>query len=131
MGEKHGFDWITFVLAGFASAGAVYAMEKLGGEGTAWQLPALVLVLSLLSGVAAIFVARRNPATSLIDPRVDEAQELFAFGLWSERLSHRRLRAAVSSAAHVSNRFRLECLSVGALPAGAFRRRPEHEGICH
>src|SRR5271170_974221 len=67
VGEKHGFDWITFVLAGFASAGAVYAMEKLGGEGAAWQLPALVLVLSLLSGVAAIFVARRNPATSLID----------------------------------------------------------------
>src|SRR6202034_2179243 len=67
MGEKHGFDWMTFVLAGFASAGAVYAMETLGGEGAAWQLPALVLVLSLLSGVAAIFVARRNPATSLID----------------------------------------------------------------
>jgi EmrB/QacA subfamily drug resistance transporter len=67
VGDKHDFDWITFVLAGFASAGAVYAMEKLGGEGAAWQLPALVLVLSLLSGVAAIFVARRNPATSLID----------------------------------------------------------------
>ena len=56
-----------FLLAGFASAGAVYAMEKLGGEDVAWQLPALVLTLSLLSGVAAIFVARRNPATSLID----------------------------------------------------------------
>jgi EmrB/QacA subfamily drug resistance transporter len=67
MGEKHAFDWITFLLAGFASAGAVYAMEKLGGEDTAWQLPTLVLVLSLLSGVAAILVARRNPATSLID----------------------------------------------------------------
>jgi MFS family permease len=67
MGEKHAFDWITFVLAGFASAGAVYAMEKLGGEDAAWELPALVLVLSLLSGVAAILVARRNPATSLID----------------------------------------------------------------
>jgi EmrB/QacA subfamily drug resistance transporter len=66
-GEKHGFDWITFLLAGFASAGAVYAMETLGGEGAPWQLPALVLVLSLLSGVAAILVARRNPATSLID----------------------------------------------------------------
>src|SRR6204780_857709 len=67
MGEKHGFDWMTFLLAGIASAGAVYAMETLGGEGAAWQLPALVLVLSLLSGVAAIFVAHRNPATSLID----------------------------------------------------------------
>jgi EmrB/QacA subfamily drug resistance transporter len=66
-GEKHAFDWITFLLAGFASAGAVYAMEKLGGEDAGWQLPSLVLVLSLLSGVAAILVARRNPATSLID----------------------------------------------------------------
>jgi EmrB/QacA subfamily drug resistance transporter len=66
-GEKHGFDWMTFLLAGFASAGAVYAMEKLGGEGVAWHLPSLVLVLSLLSGAAAILVARRNPATSLID----------------------------------------------------------------
>jgi EmrB/QacA subfamily drug resistance transporter len=65
-GEQHGFDWMTFVLAGFASAGAVYAMEKLGGEGVEWQ-PALVLALSLLSGAAAILIARRNPATSLID----------------------------------------------------------------
>ena len=66
-GDRHAFDWITFVLAGFASAGAVYAMEELGGEGVAWQLPSLVLVLSLLSGVAAILWARRNPAISLVD----------------------------------------------------------------
>jgi EmrB/QacA subfamily drug resistance transporter len=66
-GDAHGFDWITFVLAGFASAGAVYAMEKLGGEGIAWQVPALMLVLSLLSGLAAILLARRNPVLSLID----------------------------------------------------------------
>jgi EmrB/QacA subfamily drug resistance transporter len=66
-GEKHAFDWLTFLLAGFASAGAVYGMEKLGSEGTPWQLPALVLALSVLSGVAAIAAAHRNPATSLID----------------------------------------------------------------
>src|SRR6202166_2239198 len=66
-GEQHGFDWLTFLLAGFASAGAVYGMEKLGSEGVSWQLPALVLVLSLLSGVAAIIAAHRNPETSLID----------------------------------------------------------------
>jgi MFS family permease len=66
-GDKHGFDWLTFLLAGFASAGAVYGMEKLGSEGVSWQLPALVLVLSLLSGVAAILAAHRNPATSFID----------------------------------------------------------------
>src|ERR1700677_3640009 len=28
--EHHPFDWITFLFAGFASAGAVYGMEKLG-----------------------------------------------------------------------------------------------------
>src|SRR5580692_9315745 len=31
--ERHPFDWLTFLLGGFASTGAVYAMEKLGGEG--------------------------------------------------------------------------------------------------
>ena len=66
-GEKHAFDWLTFLLAGFASAGAVYGMEKLGSEGVPWHCPALVLALSVLSGVAAIIAAHRNPATSLID----------------------------------------------------------------
>src|SRR5271163_3720404 len=66
-GEKHSFDWLTFVLAGCASAGAVYGMEKLGSEGLPWQLPGAVLALSLLSGAAAIVAAHRNPATSLID----------------------------------------------------------------
>jgi len=66
-GEKHSFDWLTFLLAGFASAGAVYAMEKLGSEGVQWQLPGIVLALSVLSGMSAIVAARRNPATSLID----------------------------------------------------------------
>src|SRR5271156_6117034 len=66
-GESHGFDWLTFLLAGFASAGAVYGMEKMGREGVSWQLPGLVLALSVLSGAAAIFAAHRNPATSLID----------------------------------------------------------------
>ena len=66
-GEKHPFDWLTFLLAGFASAGAVYGMEKLGSEGVPWQLPGLVLALSVLSGVAAVAAAHRNPATSLID----------------------------------------------------------------
>jgi EmrB/QacA subfamily drug resistance transporter len=66
-GETHAFDWLTFLLAGFASAGAVYGMEKLGSEGVPWQVPGLVLALSVLSGVAAVVTAHRNPATSLID----------------------------------------------------------------
>src|SRR5271155_1548373 len=66
-GEKHAFDWLTFLLAGFASAGAVYGMEKLGSEGVSWHVPGIVLALSVLSGVAAIVAAHRNPATSLID----------------------------------------------------------------
>src|SRR5271168_5237537 len=51
--ERHPFDWLTFVLGGFASVGVVYAMEKLGSEGVPWQVPGLVLALSVLSGVAA------------------------------------------------------------------------------
>jgi EmrB/QacA subfamily drug resistance transporter len=66
-GDKHAFDWLTFLLAGFASAGAVYGMEKLGSEGAQWQVPGAILALSLMSGAAAIFAAHRNPATSLID----------------------------------------------------------------
>jgi EmrB/QacA subfamily drug resistance transporter len=65
--EKHPFDWLTFLLAGVASTGAVYAMEKLGGEGVHWQAPSIILALSLFSGALAIVVARRKPATSLID----------------------------------------------------------------
>jgi EmrB/QacA subfamily drug resistance transporter len=65
--EVHAFDWLTFALGGVASSGAVYAMEKLGGEGEHWQTPTIILVLSLFSGVAAIFFARRRPQTSFID----------------------------------------------------------------
>src|ERR1700709_1076081 len=48
--DRHPFDWLTFALAGFASTGAVYAMEELGAEGGQWQLPAAILILSALSG---------------------------------------------------------------------------------
>ena len=65
--EAAPFDWLTFILAGFASTGIVYAMEKLGREGMHWQWPVLMLSLSVLSGIAAISLARRNPAKSLID----------------------------------------------------------------
>lgn len=65
--EVHPFDWLTFLLGGFASAGAVYAMEELGGEGGHWQFPGLILALSLLSGTVAVLAARRHPAQSLID----------------------------------------------------------------
>jgi EmrB/QacA subfamily drug resistance transporter len=67
IGEKHPFDWLTFLLAGVASSGTVYAMEKLGGEGVLWQFPAIILAASLISGALAIVAARRNPAFSFID----------------------------------------------------------------
>jgi EmrB/QacA subfamily drug resistance transporter len=66
-GQSHPFDWLTFLLAGFASCGTVYAMEKLGGEQTHWQFPAGVLAASLLSGVFAIVAAHAKPATSFVD----------------------------------------------------------------
>jgi EmrB/QacA subfamily drug resistance transporter len=65
--ERYAFDWPTFLLAGLASAGAVYGMEKLGSGDVPWQVPGIVLALSALSGAAAIFAAHRNPATSFID----------------------------------------------------------------
>jgi EmrB/QacA subfamily drug resistance transporter len=65
--EVHPFDWLTFLLGGFASAGTVYAMEELGGEGGRWRFAATILALSLLSGVVAVILARRHAAKSLID----------------------------------------------------------------
>ena len=65
--ERHPFDWLTFLFAGIASTGIVFALEKLGGGGVRWQTPALILTFSLFSGAIALAVARRKPATSLID----------------------------------------------------------------
>lgn len=77
-GETHPFDWTTFALAGAASSGIVFGMEKLGGETMDWQLPAAILVLSLLSGVLAILAARRRPDTSFVDL---ESMKLKTFSL--------------------------------------------------
>jgi EmrB/QacA subfamily drug resistance transporter len=66
-GEKHPFDWLTFLLAGLASSGTVYALEKLGGEGMHWQGPGVILAMSLISGVLAIVAARLKPTTSFVD----------------------------------------------------------------
>jgi EmrB/QacA subfamily drug resistance transporter len=60
------FDWLTFLLAGITSTGVVYALEQLGRFGVDWPTPALMLALSLVCGVLAIFSARRSPH-SLID----------------------------------------------------------------
>ena len=65
--ESHPFDWTSFLLGGFASAGAVYSMEELGGGGRHLHLAGTILILSLLSGAVVVFVARRNPIRSLID----------------------------------------------------------------
>jgi EmrB/QacA subfamily drug resistance transporter len=66
-GERHSFDWLTFVLAGVASSGTVYATEKLGGGGTHWQLPSIILAVSMTSGILAIYAARLKPTTSFVD----------------------------------------------------------------
>ncbi len=64
--DHHPLDWLTFLFAGLASTGVVYALEKLGAGDSHWTTPASILALSLLSAYFAIFTARRNP-TSLID----------------------------------------------------------------
>jgi len=92
-GEKlHPFDWLTFLLGGFASAGAVYAMEELGGEGGHWQLPGAILALSLLSGTVAVLAGRRHPARSLID---FEAMKLKSYSLSIYGASAFRISVAV------------------------------------
>jgi EmrB/QacA subfamily drug resistance transporter len=65
--DKHPFDWLTFGLAGFASCGAVYAMEKIGGEETQGHSAAIILALSILSGLLAFLIARRRRTASFID----------------------------------------------------------------
>jgi len=65
--EQHPFDWLTFVFGAIASTGAVYGMEKLGGEGAHWQQPAVILTVSVICGALAFVSAYRRPATSLID----------------------------------------------------------------
>ncbi len=67
LGERHPFDWPTFLLAGFATTGTVYAMEKLAGDSAHWRSSATLLAMGLASGVLAVLSARRRPATSLID----------------------------------------------------------------
>jgi EmrB/QacA subfamily drug resistance transporter len=57
--ERHSFDWLTFLLAGIASTGTVYAFEMLGTTGSHWQSAVALLAASLLSGVFAVFTARR------------------------------------------------------------------------
>jgi EmrB/QacA subfamily drug resistance transporter len=90
--EVHPFDWLTFLLGGFASAGTVFALEKLGGEGGHWQLPGVILALSLLSGTIAVLVARRHPAKSLID---FESMKLKTFSLSIYGASAFRISVAV------------------------------------
>jgi EmrB/QacA subfamily drug resistance transporter len=60
------FDWLTFLFAGLASTGVVYALEQLGRLGVRWPEPILLLSLSLVCGFFAILSARRSPH-SLID----------------------------------------------------------------
>jgi EmrB/QacA subfamily drug resistance transporter len=60
------FHWSSFMFAGLASAGIVYALELLGHPGIRWKLPATILIISVVGGVLAVLAARRSPY-SLID----------------------------------------------------------------
>ena len=90
--EHHAFDWLTFIPAGIASTGIVYALEKLGGEAHHWHLPVAMLLFSLASGALAIVVARRSPATSLIDL---ESMKLKSYSLSVYGASAFRIAVAV------------------------------------
>ena len=78
---RYRFDWLTFLLAGTASAGIVTAMEQVGGAGATWQQPAALFTGSIACAVLAVLSARRNPETSLID-LVSLRQRSFAQGIY-------------------------------------------------
>jgi len=59
-GERHSFDWLTFVLAGVASTGLVYALESFGGAAMATSSALAILAFSLASGVLAVLASRRS-----------------------------------------------------------------------
>ena len=65
--DHHPFDWLTFLFAGLASTGLVFALENLGAGGVTLKLPFTILAFSIISGAIAVSIARRNPTTSLID----------------------------------------------------------------
>lgn len=58
--ERHPFDWLTFLFAGIASTGLVYALESLGGAAMATSSALLILLLSVASGALAVFASRRS-----------------------------------------------------------------------
>ena len=58
--ERHPFDWLTFLFAGVASTGFVYALESLGGAAMATSTALLILTLSVASGALAVFASRRS-----------------------------------------------------------------------
>lgn len=58
--ERHSFDWLTFLFAGSASTGLVYALESLGGAAMATSSALIILALSIVCGVLAVFTARRS-----------------------------------------------------------------------
>lgn len=59
-GERHSFDWLTFLFAGIASTGVVYALESLGGAAMRTTSALGILAFSLASGVLAVLASRRS-----------------------------------------------------------------------
>ena len=59
-GERHSFDWLTFLFAGIASTGVVYALESLGGAAMRTTSALAILAFSLASGVLAVLASRRS-----------------------------------------------------------------------
>jgi EmrB/QacA subfamily drug resistance transporter len=75
--EQHPFDWLTFLLAGAASTGIVYALESFGGAAISTSAAFSILAFSLASGVFAVVTSRRSSF-----PFIDlESMKLKSFAL--------------------------------------------------
>jgi len=65
-GQRHVFDWPTFLLAGVASTGFVYALESFGSSAMSTSAAFTILCFSLASGILAVVASRRS-SYSFID----------------------------------------------------------------
>jgi len=64
--ERHPFDGLTFLFAGIASTGIVYALESFGSAAMRTSSALAILFFSLASGVLAV-LASRHSSYSFID----------------------------------------------------------------
>ncbi len=125
-GQKRSFDWIGFVLTSAACVSLMYGLDLIGRQEMHWLTTGLLLGCSLTLGAASVWHLRRHPHP-LIDLSVASSTDLCRDHLGRFSVSHRDWRDTVSSAAHVPDRIRHECVGLGPVDSSGLRRQSYDE----